>query len=233
MENFNILLAQHSFNIECVFEETRSFCRDYLTDKPAELSVLSDRDMAIAEKAASSEEVTVQYAEKTSVYRQIAEQLPNFGAAVFHGAAITCGERGYLFTAPSGTGKSTHIRLWKKYFENVDIINGDKPILKGENEGIRVYSSPWCGKEGWQKNRSAPLFGICIIRQSKENRIRRLSAAEALPHLMRQIYLPKKGDGRGLTLELLNTLLCSVPIFMLDCDISEEAAKTSFEAMTK
>lgn len=75
-------------------------------------------------------------------------------------AAITYKNYAYIFCAPSGTGKTTHISLWKKFLgKDVGIINGDKPFLSFENENgqnrITVCGSPWAGKKLWQKNRSA------------------------------------------------------------------------------
>ena len=82
---------------------------------------------------------------------------------------------GYLFTAPSGTGKSTHIRLWRQFLgEAGHIVNGDKPFLSVEEGKVFVWGSPWAGKENWQKNRKAPLHGICLLKQGQKNKICRL-----------------------------------------------------------
>ena len=56
-----------------------------------------------------------------------------------YGAVVADDGSGYMFTAPSGTGKSIHVALWKKYFENAEIINGDKPFIRVDESGVWVY----------------------------------------------------------------------------------------------
>ena len=177
------------------------------------------------------------YIESLCIYRKMAEILPDYGRMVFHGAVITCEGRGYLFTAPSGTGKSTHIRQWRKYLgDKVDIVNGDKPILAVcEDETgvhIRAYGTPWAGKERWQKNHSAEVEGICFLKQGEKNTIRRLEPGECLYPIMHQVYLPSGEEETGLTLELLDKVISHVPFYSMECDISKEAVKCSYEAMT-
>ncbi|MBO7217893.1 MAG: hypothetical protein J6V50_04250, partial [Clostridia bacterium] len=171
--------------------------------------------------------------ESVCIYREIAELLPDFDRTVFHGAAITYRDKGFIFTAPSGTGKSTHIKLWRRYLgKSVDIVNGDKPILRALGDDVFVDSSPWSGKEGWSKNRSAKLHGICVIKRGSENKIYKISGGEALPILIKQIYRPKNPLAFAKTLELMDKILKNLPVYILECDMSEEAVKTSFEALT-
>lgn len=114
------------------------------------------------------------YLETLAVYRQIADAAPALNRLLFHGATIEYGGRAYVFTAPSGTGKTTHIRQWRRVLgERVDIINGDKPLFRVDRDGeplaeglagrVIAYGTPWCGKEGWQRNTSAPIAGICVV----------------------------------------------------------------------
>ena len=112
------------------------------------------------------------YLETLVVLRAIAEHGPALGRILFHGATIEYGGRAYIFTAPSGTGKSTHIRMWRTVFgDDVDIINGDKPLLRvdGRSGEVRAYGTPWAGKERWQRNVSAPLAGICVVTRAVDD----------------------------------------------------------------
>lgn len=185
----------------------------------------------------------------SALHRAIAEAMPLYGRFVMHGAAITYGGGAYLFCAPSGVGKSTHIALWKRYLgDGVDIINGDKPFLSLEDgcagEHIRVHGSPWAGKELWQKNRSAELRAVCLITRGEKNSIVRFGDAESLGPterfgpteclgaLMRQIYLPRSAEAAQATLALTDALVRLVPVYRLRCDMSEEAVRCSFEALT-
>lgn len=170
---------------------------------------------------------------------EVAEQLPRFNRILFHGAAITYGGKAYLFGAPSGTGKSTHIALWKRCLgQRVDIVCGDKPILYigdscgAERGSVTVFGTPWGGKEGWQKNTSAPLGALCFIERGAQNEVSRLDQSEALDRTLRQVYIPQDSVVVGRTLELVNLLMLSVPIYKLKCDVSREAVECCFNAVT-
>ena len=234
MLKFNLCLSGLCFGVETRFESVKNYCKNYITESRDTVgSVAVSEEKIDREIAATDEDVTREYAESVCIYREIAELLPDFDRAVFHGAAITYKDKGFIFTAPSGTGKSTHIKLWRKYLgDSVDIVNGDKPILMADTDSVSVHSSPWCGKEGWNKNRSAELSAICIIQRGLKNRIKKISGGDALTYLIKQIYRPKNPLALAKTLELFDRILKKVPVFVLECDMSEEAVKTSFEAMT-
>lgn len=227
--------------VSCPSQRVRDFCADYITERPGVFSVhVSEEDIAAESARADSVEAgdggDILY-ELSALHRAIAEKLPLYGRFLMHGAAITYGGGAYLFCAPSGVGKSTHIALWRRYLgDGVDIINGDKPFLSLEDaqagEHIRVHGSPWAGKELWQKNRSATLRAVCLITRGKENSIRRLDAAGCLDALMRQIYIPRNAESAQATLELTDALVRLVPVFELRCNVSEEAVRCSFEALT-
>lgn len=171
---------------------------------------------------------------------QLGEIYPSFGRLFFHAAAYSYRGEGYLVTAPSGTGKSTHMMLWKRFLgKEVCIINGDKPILHvdctdADEKRSRtiIYSSPLGGKEGLHNNESAPLSGLCFIARGTTNRIRAVEPDEAVDLIMRQVYLPHSSRAMGCTLELIDGLLRSAPLYYLECDVSKDAVRCSFEAMT-
>lgn len=238
--NFKIKLADKIIELQPHYPDLQPYCSSYIVEEePANFSFSWSEAEISAEQENDSSlvEYPLPYLETLTALRKIAEQFPYENRLLFHGVTITFAGKGYLFAAPSGTGKSTHISLWRKYLgDGVEIVNGDKPILSvEEKEGgvcTTVYGTPWAGKEGWQKNRQAQLSGICFLRQSKTNAVRRLQPAECLDRLMRQVYLPKDPGAAGLTLELLDRMLTAVPVYLLDCDMSEEAVRCSFEALT-
>lgn len=233
VEGFTFGIAGFNIGVRCRHDYLVRQCRDYMTDGGEVLMTVSATDEAIEEEYKLTPQMTRGYIESICVYREIAEKLPKHGAAVFHGAAISYGDKAYLFTAPSGTGKSTHIRLWKQYLgDGVDIVNGDKPVLKVSDDGVLVCSTPWAGKENWHKNRIVPLGGLCILKRGKVNRIKKVEPAEVLDVLLGQMYMPKDGESAVLSLEILDTLCQRVPVYVLECDISEDAVKASFSAMT-
>lgn len=208
------------------------FCKDYLWDGKPLFSVSVTEDKINEELQNADEPTTFDYAEALCLYREIAEKLPLYDRTVFHGAAIEYGGKAYIFTAPSGTGKTTHIGLWKRCLgDKVKIINGDKPILSLSDGKITVHGTPYAGKEGWQTNMSAELGGICFLSQGKDNEITAVSPKDAFTRLWLQTYKPKTEDAVIKTVEILRTL-CTVPCFAFSCNMTEEAVKTSFEALT-
>ena len=170
--------------------------------------------------------------EELELHRALARQLSLFDRLLMHGAAIEYGGNGYLFIAPSGTGKSTHIRLWRRTLgERVGIVNGDKPILHVDQKEILVCGTPWAGKEGWQRNVSVPLKGICLVKRGK-NAIRRVEFTAYAEEVLRQVYIPEDGDLRIRTIDLLGQVLTHVPLYELSCDMTEEAVQIAFEGLT-
>jgi hypothetical protein len=152
---------------------------------------------------------------------------------LLHAAAVKVGDRAYAFSAPSGTGKSTHIKLWRRvYGERVGILNGDKPILREKDGALTVYGTPWCGKEGWNRNDSALFGAMCFVERADENRIRLLSHDEAVARVFAQLLKPSAPEGLAETLRMTDLLIRTVPIYLLSCNMSEEAARLSFETMT-
>ncbi len=232
--SFNIKIADLKININHKYDFLPEFCKAYKIDNTSKLDISvksNDADIENEHKAVPTADIAI--CESLCVYRAIAERLPDFDRLVFHGAAIEYDGRAYIFTAPSGTGKTTHINLWKKNLgDRVDIINGDKPIIK-VGAVSTVYGTPWAGKENLCRNTSAPLGAICILKQSKTNNIKPLDSSQAVKHLMQQVYLPKDESALDKTLSLLGRLIQNTPVYLLECDISDGAFKTAFEILIK
>lgn len=233
MTNTNVLLSDLKVAITHKFDFMTDFCKKYIADfdvpdicaQALETAVLKEKEMVPT--------ASIEVCESLCVYRAIAEQLPQFNRFVFHGAAIEYGGEAYLFTAPSGTGKTTHINLWRQHLGNaVGIINGDKPIINVTDKPI-VYGTPWAGKEGLHRNVSAVLKAICILKQGKTNNIVLLNAKDAVNHLMCQVYLPQNAIALSKTLQLLGEMLEKTPVYLLECDMSKQAFEVSFNKMTQ
>ena len=232
-QKIDILLADLKVNLEHNYDYMSHFCKDYISQFDTPDIIAKADESAILKEKEMVPTAPIESCESLCIYRSIGEQLPHFDRFVFHGAAIEYDGNAYLFTAPSGTGKTTHINLWRKYLgDKVDVINGDKPIIR-VGEASTVYGTPWAGKEGYQRNTSAPLKAICILKQGKTNNIVRLPKSVAVNHLMRQVYLPHDSVALSKTLALLGTMIESTPVYMLECDISQAAFKTSYNEMTK
>lgn len=232
---FCVSLSGLTVRVACDSKAVKNFCADYLTDAEtdADITVTVSESEIEQEMSLYSSPHSRAYCENICLYRAIAERLPELERFVFHGAAVEVYGEGYVFAAPSGVGKSTHVGLWRECFGDlVRIINGDKPIISVSEE-VLVHGTPWSGKEGWNCNASAPLRAICFIERSETNEIKKLRSTECFDLLMKQIYVPKNGDSMLKTLELVDTLSKKVDFYLLKCNTTKEAARVAFEAMTK
>ena len=149
------------------------------------------------------------------------------GTVLFHAATVSCNGRGYMFLGTSGTGKSTHARLWLKYIEDTALINDDNPVVRiGTDGSATVYGSPWSGKTPCYRRVSYPLAGIVLLSQAPYNKIRRLRGLDAYVSLVPSIS-GKRWDSAiadGLH-QTENALATHVPIWHLACLPDEEAAR--------
>ena len=230
-----IRIAELNICIENKYDYLEKLCREYTIEKPENVDMtVSVSDEQIAQEMSIAEtEVTAGYAEGVCAYREICKRLPvEFGAYLFHSAVIEYGGDGFAFAAKSGTGKSIHIKLWRRRFgEGVHVVNGDKPILRFENGKLYAYGTPWCGKEGWQTNTRVSLKALCFLERSAENRIRRIGADEAVMLMFHQILTPQDLETVDSLFPLLDKTLREIPCYILGCNMSEEAAEVSYNGM--
>lgn len=231
--DFKIRISDLTVRLTGLHQHTLDFCRDYIVEsEDFDLWVTATEEDTLAEIARHSGGGSPEYYEKICLYRQIAEKLLALDRFVYHGAAVEVQGKAYVFTAPPGTGKSTHVALLKKHFgDAVAIINGDKPILKVEENEITVCPCPWAGKERWQTKKQAPLGGIVLLMRSETNAIRKIDPSEYLEKLILQAFTPEDPEGFLKTLELMDKVSQSVPFYLLECNISRAAAETSYKMM--
>ena len=232
MNQLIVNFADLKIKIHTNYDYMFKFCKDYIIDK-TEFDFEVYPSEGYQHKMDDNPLFSEAYCESISLYEEIGKKLPFHNAFIMHGATITYQDKGLMFTAKSGTGKSTHIKLWKKHFgKDVDIINGDKPIVRVFEDGIKVYGTPYCGKECWHKNRSAYLHSVCIVQRGTTNKIRRIPNEDAILPLYQQIFLPKDNEEvAGKILDLYNQFLTLIPIYVLQCNISEEAVQVAYEGM--
>lgn len=234
--HFTIKVADQVIAIDSRYEYIKEYCKDYyVSDIEADITVaVTEQEIQAEQSLDESQVFPPAYLETLAVLRKIGEHLAKVNRILFHGVVISYNrEDGYMFTAVSGTGKSTHARLWKRYLKDaVEVVNGDKPIIAVENGLAIAYGTPWAGKEGWQKNASVRLKGICIVEQGTTNEIRRVNPLQYFNTLFQQLHIPRDAEAAGKTLELFDALMQAVPVYVLKCDISEEAVQCSYEELT-
>lgn len=161
-------------------------------------------------------------------------QLLEFEGMMLHASAVVVDNKAYLFSAPCGTGKSTHTALWCRVFgeEKAQILNDDKPVLRLEEGTWYAYGTPWSGKHDKSVNIRVPLAGICILRRGEENIIAPYEGKNAVIDLLMQTPKPKDMLSRAKILELLNSLIINVPVWKMECTMDPQAAIVSYEAMS-
>lgn len=154
-----------------------------------------------------------------------------FDTALFHSAVVTRSELGYMFLGKSGTGKSTHARMWLRRFDDAELLNDDNPVVRIEPDGVWVYGSPWSGKTPCYKNRRAKLAGIIDLSQAPQNRIRPIQGLDAYMALLGSIsgmrWDKRVADGLHAT---ENGLAQKVRMFHLDCLPDVNAAEVCYGA---
>ena len=174
------------------------------------------------------------YLETLAVYRKIADCLLSCDTLLFHGSVIAVDGEGYLFTAKSGTGKSTHTRLWREYFgERAVMVNDDKPLLHVTDSGVTAYGTPWDGKHRLSTNIAVPLKGICILTRDIKNHIEQAESHAAYPMIVQQTNRSLSSDGMKQTLSLIDRMLNVVPVYRLGCNMDTEAARMAYEGMNR
>lgn len=230
---FNAKLANHIFAIENKYKYTENLFKDYIIDGgQAEFEISVTDSEIMREKTNSASRFSPEYLESLAVYRKICDYLIDKGVILFHCSALEIDGEAYLFTAPSGTGKSTHTRLWRKHFgDRVTMINDDKPLLMFSPDGqITVFGTPYMGKENIGSNSSAVVGGIVILAQAKENSIKRMTAHECFPALLNQAYRSTDAGRMIKTLDMVSAL-SGLPVYKLECNISDEAVILAYNAL--
>lgn len=207
---------------------------DYLSDGNAEFSLTVTPEMTGAEREISDGGYTDGYLESLALYRAFCTRAAERGVILFHSCVMESDGKAYLFAAPSGTGKTTHARLWMSTFGGgkMEYLNGDKPLLRVADGVPTVYGTPFMGKENYGHNGNAPIGGICFLERGRENSITRITSGDAFASAMAQLFIPESGENAAVIIQTMTKILNSVPLWKMKCNISEEAAKMSFSAMT-
>lgn len=159
------------------------------------------------------------------------DRLTYLDGAVLHGSALAINNEGIIFSANSGVGKSTHANLWKQCFKDeVTIVNDDKPALRFLDGKPYMFGTPWSGKTDLNTNVQVPLKAIVFIKRANNNAIERLNPRESMFALSSQIERPYYDSQLGMkTLDVIEQLISTVPVYRLHCNISFEAVQVVYD----
>ncbi len=233
---FTIRMADLLIELDNRYQYVEALCRDYIT---AEGPVLFRVRIAAAEiedyLATCGRPMIAPEAEAHLLYRRICERLPAYDALLLHAAVVDLDGRGYAFSARRGVGKSTHTGLWQTHFPGrAVIINGDKPIIRRAPDGrLWAYGTPWCGKEGKQKNRKTPLTALCFLEQAAVNRIAPAMTADIAARLLEATVLPPDATLQDRMAALVGYMVRRTPAYILSCRPDTAAAELACEFLTQ
>ena len=240
VEDFNIELAGIPINIKCKYGENKAFFDGYYTTKEPiftieptkELleSVQNDFDVLNESEGNSKVDYSESFLENNAIHILIADQLSEYNTLMLHGSALAIDGEGIIFTAKSGTGKSTHTRLWREVFgPRVQMVNDDKPLIRVDE--MKVYGTPWNGKHHLSQNIAVPLKAIVKIERATENHVKSLGVKEALDVLMKRTHVPTNPSQRALVMNLYIKLVGSIPFYKLECNMDPEAAQVAYDTI--
>ena len=240
MGQFDMKIAGHAGRVHALFESTRDYCKNYLTEEAPEFSVtVTAEDLAFEQAELLAEakaegmkprKFTDPFLDRAAIQRKFAEYLFGHDILLCHGSTVAVDGKAYLFTAKCGTGKSTHTRLWRQVFgDRAQMVNDDKPFLILTESGVLACGAPWSGKHGLDTNITVPLAGICILERGPENVIRPIPAEDALPRLLHETFCPGGQEDRFH--ELVTRLAEKTPLWRMECTKDPEAAEIAHSTM--
>lgn len=238
---FAIEIAGTVFGLETIYNDTYELCKGYFTGKTAEKDIVINKSDVEKEQIRADEtnrkegtdcHYTDGYLETLAVYRKICDYLAGKNVILFHSSAIETDGEAYLFTAPSGTGKSTHARLWREYLgDRAKMINDDKPLIKITADRAFVYGTPWDGKHRLSRNVSVPVKAVCFLERGSNNVIEKVNEG-IIPGLFAQTYRPEGKENLATVLNSVIKLTSLAEFYRLKCNMEPEAARVAYEAMS-
>lgn len=240
MEDFNIRLAGIPLNVRCKYKENKDFFEGYFTTKEPIFSVQPNdeaiknvqEDFDYLNKTEGNPIISYSenFLENNAIHILIAEKLLEYNVLMLHGSALAIDGEGVIFTAKSGTGKSTHTRLWRNAFgPRVQMVNDDKPLIRVDK--MMVYGTPWNGKHHLSCNISVPLKAIVKIERSPENKVTPVNVKEALTVLMKRTHVPLDQSKKALIMDLYIKLINEIPFYSLECNMDPEAAQVAYKSL--
>ena len=233
MVNFRIKIAEMVLEINAINETTKRYCGDFLTDEePKYVITLCEEDLKNEVTESTNGHVYVNE-EISALYRKIADLLVDEDIIVFHGSSFKVKDNGFIVTARSGVGKSTHVNLLKELLgNNLEYINDDKPLLR-VNDEIVIYSNPWNGKERRGNNTSSPLKAVLFLNRGDNTYKKLENKEEVYFKLLSQIYLPRDKVKREKALKLIDILLKRLNFYEINVNMDISSAEMTYERIIK
>ena len=226
-------LGGYIFEIDSLYEYFYLYSREYISNNNPNYVIVNTEEELDQWISSHNEQGPRDYLETLLIQSKVADILVKYDVYIFHGSSIYIDNvnNGFIFTGPSGVGKSTHVSKLKEYYQDrLAIINDDKPFL---DKDFYIYGSPWSGKSHISINSTAKLKAIFIIYQSKDNKINELKPSEAINYLIKQIHLPKGKEETNNGLDYLIRLVKDVPIYHLGLNLESDSINNTINAIKR
>lgn len=225
-------IADLKVGFEPKYDLLRERSKKYLCDEPADFNIGIKDDLFINRPSYSKNvpDASMEYLWMGTAFNL---KLLEFNGLFLHSSTVVVDGKAYSFSAPCGTGKSTHTGLWLKLFgEKAFIINDDKAAYRKIDSKYYVYGTPFSGKNDINENTRAELAGICFVEQAAENSIERIPIDDAVPLIISQTVRPTLPIRMEMMCDFIDELIQEIPVYRLKCNMDLDAAKLSYETMS-
>lgn len=226
------LLVDMGYKYETMQKQAEAYKVDEPCDTPQMKIYIPDE--LLLEKQKQEPNLTLDNCEYLYTGSAFYSGLLYFGGFMLHSSAVVMDGKAYLFTADSGTGKSTHTSLWQKAFgDRAEILNDDKPAIRIGEDGIFACGTPWSGKTDKNVNKIVPIGAIGFLERSQDNWIKRVQSGEVVGKLLKQTVRPPQMEEMDALLKYVDIVLSKVPVYSLGVNMTEDAAKMAYREMSK
>ena len=222
------------YSIQLDLSNLQHLCRCYTVEgfRPDIYIEIEQCDIDIYLNERDNTKFSMTEIELLSLHRKLTEALLEKSVLLVHGAAISCNDKAYIISAPSGTGKSYRARQWLRSIPDSYIINGDKPYLKFEGNYVYACGSPWCGKEQFSSNKIVQLQAILFLERSNKTALNKLSFQDAFIKLLSQSFIPSEYSKMRKALQLLKHLEGKVDFYQFQSTMEPESVLTAYRIVT-
>ena len=221
-----------------IFEEedgSYSFGFSYTKAHPdCVLKVAPVNEESVVYVASAAAERIAEFAISNAVMLLYAFFSAPYDTMMVHASVIAHGGQGYMFLGKSGTGKSTHSRLWLTHIEDTELLNDDNPVVRVHGSEVVVYGTPWSGKTPCYKNMQVPLKAIVRLSQAPYNKISRLAPLQSFASLMPACSCKRwDSEAMGMLHKAVEKAISIVPCYHLECLPDQDAAVTCHSTVSK
>ena len=241
---FKIKLAEKIIEIHSRYEWVYNLCNSYIVREDYYPDIFIETDTQdiefekaiIRKKISPDYQIELSFLESHAIYRKIADAMISFDTILMHGSAISTKGNGYMIVAGSGVGKTLRSNLWIETIPESYILNGDKPLLRVLKDNVTIYGTPWCGKEGKNRNDKSTLKAIFFLERAyyeEKTSVTEINLREALPALLLQTYFSSKSEDFIKIIKLFEIMGENVKFYKFRSTPTAESVCLAYETVNK